>query len=287
MRASELFTRRHVVYDGAMGTTLQQAGLPVGVSPDHWCITHPDAVLGVHRAYLEAGAEVVLSNTLGANAIRQKRGPYTASELAEAGVRLARRAVDEHGAGYAALDVGALGEFLEPMGDLTFEEAVELFRAPVEAGAAAGADLVCIETMYDITEALAAVQAAKSFGGGMPVVCTLTFDANGRLLTGMPVEQAVEALEQAGVDALGCNCGVGPEQLIALLPRFTACAHVPLLMKPNAGLPAFVDGKSVYLVGPEDFAADMKRLADGGVWGLGGCCGTTAAHIAALAAAVR
>ncbi len=287
MRATELLEKPRVLFDGAMGTMLQQAGLPVGVSPDHWTFAHPETVLGIHRAYLAAGADVVLSNTFGANAIRQKHGPYTPSALAEAGVHLARQAAEEHGAGCVALDVGPLGAFLEPMGDLTFEEAVELFRAPIEAGVSAGADLVCIETMCDVTEALAAVQAAKTYGGALPVVCTLSFDANGRLLTGMPIEQAVAALEEAGVDALGCNCGVGPEQLAPLLPRFLASAHVPLLMKPNAGLPSFVDGQSVYLVGPEAFTLQMKPFADGGVWGLGGCCGTTDAHILALAALIR
>ncbi len=287
MHSFKPLSKPRLLIDGAMGTMLQQAGLPAGASPDQWNVVNPEAVLGVHRAYLGAGAELIISNTFGSNALRQKRGPYAAAALAEAGVRLARRAAGEYGERYVALDVGPLGEFLEPMGELTAEQAVDLFREPVEAGAAAGADCILIETMCDAAEAIAAVQAAKTYGGGLPVFCTMSYDGNGRLLTGMPLEAAVDALEGAGVDALGCNCGVGPEQLVALLPRFAACAHVPLIMCPNAGLPQYRDGQSVYNVGPDAFAAEMINLAAGGVWGLGGCCGTTPTHIAALGAALR
>lgn len=283
----DLFLQPHAVFDGAMGTLLLEAGLPAGASPDSWNITHPDVICAIHKAYLEAGAEVIITNTFGSNTPRQKRGSYTPSELAEAGVRLAKQAVAAFGqTRYVALDIGPLGEFIEPLGDLTEDEAIALFSEPIQAGVAAGADCILIETMCDLTEALCAVAAAKQYGGGLPVICTLSYDPNGRLMTGVQLEKVVAALEEAGVDALGCNCGVGPAQLVDLLPRFAASAHVPLVMQPNAGLPEFRDGQTVYLVDPQEYAALMKILSDGGVWGLGGCCGTTPAHIKALIEAI-
>jgi 5-methyltetrahydrofolate--homocysteine methyltransferase len=287
MRFYDTFQQPHLIFDGAMGTQLQQAGLTGGASPDVWNITHADIVRGIHAAYLEAGAMVASANTFGCNAPRQKHGAYKPAELAAAGVRIAREAIEAFGKPrFVALDVGPLGEFIEPLGDLTEEEAVALFREPIEAGVDAGADCILIETMCDLTEALCAVRAAKTYGGGLPVICSLSYDPNGRLMTGVTLESVVSALEEADVDALGCNCGVGPEQLVSLLPRFRAAAHVPLIMQPNAGLPEYRDGETVYLVGADAFAAQMKLLADGGVWGLGGCCGTTPAHIESLIAAV-
>jgi 5-methyltetrahydrofolate--homocysteine methyltransferase len=279
----ERLQQPHLFFDGAMGTQLQQAGLPAGASPDGWNLTHPDVVLAIHKAYLEAGADVITSNTFGSNAPRQKHASFSPAELAAAGVKLARQAVGNYGGErYVAFDVGPLGEFIEPMGDLTEEEAEALFREPLEAGAAERPDCILIETMCDLTEALCAVRAAKACGGGIPVLCTLSYDPNGRLMTGATLESVVAELEDAGVSALGCNCGVGPEQLVALLPRFAACSHVPLLMQPNAGLPEYRDGQTVYLVGPEAFAAQMEQLYSGGAWGLGGCCGTTPDHIRTL-----
>lgn len=288
MKFSDAFSKKHLVFDGGMGTMLLAAGLRPGQSPDQWNITNPDAVRAVHAAYLAAGADVISTNTFGSTKPRLKRVPNSAAELAAAGVRLVREAISASGReAFVALDLGPLGEFLEPLGDLTEEEALAYFREPIEAGVAAGADCLLIETMAMLDEALVCVNAAKLYGGGLPVLCTLTYDSNGRILTGETLETAVAALEDAGVDALGCNCGVGPEQLVALLPRFLACAKRPLIMQPNAGLPVFVDDETRYLVGPEAFAAQMRLLAEGGVWGLGGCCGTTPEHIAPLASLAR
>jgi len=284
MQFSDAFSKKHLVIDGGMGTMLQAAGLPAGASPDVWNITNPDAVRAVHAAYLAAGADVITSNTFGSTTPRLKRITHKPAELAAAGVRLVKEAIaasDKEA--YAALDIGPLGEFLEPLGDLTEEEALEFFREPIEAGVTAGADCILIETMSALDEALVCVQAAKQYGAGLPVICTLTYSPAGRLMTGETIETVVAALEESGVDALGCNCGVGPEQLVALLPRFTACATKPLVMQPNAGLPEYQDGQTVYLVGPDAFASEMQKLAQGGVWGLGGCCGTTPEHIALVA----
>ena len=287
MKFSQTFSKNHLIFDGGMGTMLLAAGLRAGASPDQWNLTNPDAVRAVHAAYLAAGADVITTNTFGSNRARQKHGGGAPAELVAAGVRLVREAIAASGReAFAALDIGPLGEFLEPLGDLTEEEAPEYFREPIEAGVSAGADCVLIETMGALDEALCAVKAAKTYAGGLPVLCTMTYDANGRIMTGEPLETVVAALEEAGVDALGCNCGVGPEQLVALLPRFAAAAGRPLLMQPNAGLPVYQDGETVYLVGPQAFAEQMRLLAEGGVWGLGGCCGTTPEHIALLCASV-
>ena len=285
MQLKDYFLKKHLVFDGGLGTMLLAAGLPAGASPDQWNITNPDAVRAVHAAYLSAGADVITTNTFGSTVPRQKRGAYQPAALVTAGVRLVREAIAASGRdALAALDIGPLGEFLEPLGDLTEEEAMNFFREPIEAGVSAGADFILIETMSMLDEALVCVRAAKTYGGNLPVVCTLTYDIRGRLMTGEPLEDAVSALEDAGVDALGCNCGIGPEQLVALLPRFVACATKPLVMQPNAGLPEYRDDQTVYLCGPEAFAAEMQALAQGGVWGLGGCCGTTPAHIALVSA---
>lgn len=284
MQFSDAFSKKHLIIDGGMGTMLQSAGLPAGASPDVWNITNPDAVRAVHAAYLAAGADVITSNTFGSTTPRLKRIAHKPAELAAAGVRLVKEAIAASGkTAYAALDIGPLGEFLEPLGDLTEEEALAFFREPIEAGVAAGADCILIETMSALDEALVSVKAAKQYGAGLPVLCTLTYSPAGRLMTGETIETVVATLEEAGVDALGCNCGVGPEQLVALLPRFTACATKPLVMQPNAGLPEYQDGQTVYLVGPDAFASEMQKLAQGGVWGLGGCCGTTPEHIALVA----
>ena len=287
MPFSDAFTKKQIVFDGGMGTMLQGAGLPAGAAPDEWNVTHPDEVRAVHAAYLAAGAEVITSNTFGCTKPRLKRSAFQPAELAAAGVRLVKEAIAQSGkVAYAALDVGPLGEFLEPLGDLTEEEALAYFREEIEAGVAAGADLILIETMNALDEALVAVKAAKAYGAGLPVLCTLTYSPTGRLMTGETIETVIETLEEAGVDAFGCNCGVGPEQLVTLLPRFTARATKPLLMQPNAGLPEYRDGQTVYLVGADAFALEMQKLAEGGVWALGGCCGTTPAHISRLCALV-
>jgi len=285
MQFSEAFSKKHIVFDGGLGTMLLTAGLKAGMSPDSWNIANPDAVRAVHAAYLAAGADVITANTFGSTTPRLKRVSNTPAELVEAGIRLVQEAIRASGReAYIALNLGSLGEFLEPLGDLTEEEALAYFREPIEAGAAAGADCILIETMAALDEALVCVKAAKLYGGGLHVLCTMTYDPNGRILTGEPLEKVVAALEDAGVDALGSNCGVGPEQLVSLLPRFLACAHKPLVLQPNAGLPVYQDGETRYLVGPEAFAEQMEILANGGVWGLGGCCGTTPAHISLVSA---
>ena len=279
-RIQDLWGKRLVFFDGAMGTMLQENGLPAGAAPEPWNLTHPEIIRNIHRAYLEAGCDVLKTNTFGANPI--KLHDCSTEKAVSAGVALAKEAIRETGRpAWVALDIGPTGRLLSPMGDLDFEEAYEAFREAAVCGERAGADLILIETMSDTYEVKAAVLAAKE-NTALPVIATLIFDEKGRLLTGGTIEAAAAMLEGLGVDALGLNCGLGPEQMEGLLPALRECCSLPLVINPNAGLPRFVDGKTVFDVNPDDFAGHMLRLAQGGAWMLGGCCGTTPRHIRAM-----
>lgn len=286
MNIKDCLGSRILFFDGAMGTQLQAAGLEPGQAPESWNLTHPEAVKAIHRAYLDAGADVVLSNTFGANGVKFADPACPVEEVVSAAMALAKQAVTEAGHGWAALDIGPTGKLLKPMGDLDFEAAVEAFARPVRAGAAAGADLILIETMSDLYELKAAVLAAKE-NCDLPVFASLIFDENGKLLTGGDIPAAVALLEGLGVDVIGLNCGLGPAQMAALLPQLREYTSLPILLMPNAGLPQCTGGCTHFDVSPEDFAAQMVDFARSGVWLLGGCCGTTPEHIAALTAACR
>lgn len=278
--------RRILFFDGAMGTMLQAAGLPAGEIPERWNLTRPDVIREIHRAYLEAGCDIVLTNTFGASPVKLEGTGVETEDTVAAAARLARRAVEEAGRGWVALDVGPTGRLLRPTGDLPFEEAVSAFARQVRAGAAAGADLVLIETMSDLYELKAAVLAAKE-NCSLPVFATLIFDASGKLLTGGDIPAAVALLEGLGVDALGLNCGLGPEQMAKLLPELLRWTSLPVIITPNAGLPECVDGCTLFNVTPRGFAASMRGFAQAGAWMLGGCCGTTPEHIAEMVRACR
>lgn len=278
----ETLLKRVRILDGAMGTMLQEKGLPLGVAADAWNIENPEAVCAVHTAYLAAGASMLYANSFGCNALRQKHGRYTVRALVAAALENARRAAGDDVP--VALDIGPLGALIEPFGDLEFEEAVALFAEPIQAGK--DADCIVIETMMDLGEAEAAVQAARQYGGGLPVLCSFSLDAKGRLLTGADIPAICAAMEAAGADAIGCNCGLGPEQLLGFMPVFLAHTRLPLIMKPNAGLPIVKDGVAVYDMPPARFAEAMRALSDAGARLLGGCCGTSPAHIEALKAAL-
>lgn len=278
--------RRILFFDGAMGTMLQAAGLPAGEIPERWNLTRPDVIREIHRAYLEAGCDIVLTNTFGASPVKLEGTGVETEDTVAAAARLARRAVEEAGRGWVALDVGPTGRLLRPTGDLPFEEAVSAFARQVRAGAAAGADLVLIETMSDLYELKAAVLAAKE-NCSLPVFATLIFDASGKLLTGGDIPAAVALLEGLEVDALGLNCGLGPEQMAKLLPELLRWTSLPVIITPNAGLPECVDGCTLFNVTPRGFAASMRGFAQAGAWMLGGCCGTTPEHIAEMVRACR
>ena len=284
MNIREALSRRVLIFDGGMGTMLQAAGLPAGYEPELWNLERPDAVRAVHAQYLSAGADIVTTNTFGANAVKLAGHPV--EEIVTAAVSLAREAVTEHGSGFVALDLGPTGRLLRPLGDRPFEEAGAAYAPAVGAGAAAGADLVLIETMSDLYEAKAAVLAAKEHCD-LPIFVSVVLDQTGRMLTGGDLSSAVALLEGLGVDAIGLNCGLGPEQMAALFPELLNLTSLPVLIQPNAGLPECVDGCTHFRVGPEDFAAAMAELVRAGLRAAGGCCGTTPEHIRALADACR
>ena len=274
--------------DGGTGTSLQARGLQPGELPETWNFTHPEEIISLHRAYYEAGSHAVCTNTFGANGLKfnGQNGP-SVREIIRAAVQCARKARDTARGGqrerFIALDIGPLGHLLSPLGDIPFERAVDLFAEMVRAGADAGADFVLIETMNDSYETKAAVLAAKE-NCGLPVFVSNVYDESGKLMTGATPEAMVAMLEGLGADVIGMNCSLGPEKMLALLPRFMACASVPVLVKPNAGLPRSENGRTVYDVGPAEFAAVMRKIAAGGAGIIGGCCGTTPEYLKALVA---
>ena len=273
--------QRALIFDGGLGTLLQAQGLPGGELPGRWNLTHRDVIRAVHLSYLRAGAEVLNMNTFGANRLHFPEGPAEVIRAAAALAKEARKVAGREEDAYIALDIGPTGKLLKPYGDLAFEDAVGIFAEVVREGAAAGADLVLIETMSDLYEAKAALLAAKE-NCSLPVFVTCTFDRTGRLLTGADAETVVTVLEGLGADALGVNCSLGPADMLPIIRTLCACASVPVIVNPNAGLPSAEGGRTVYDVGPDAFAAAMGRIARMGARGLGGCCGTTPAHIRKL-----
>lgn len=278
MNFREILGKRMLFLDGGMGTLLQERGLKPGELPESFNLVRPEVVREIHKAYLQAGADIILSNTFGANALKFSN----VEEIVAAGVENARQVVKECGKdALVALDIGPTGKLLKPLGTLDFEEAVQLYKQVAAAGERAGADLIVIETMSDTYELKAAVLAAKE-ATSLPVIATVIFGENGKMLTGATPEAVVALLEGLRVDAIGINCGLGPKQMKSVFAKMAACASVPLVISPNAGLPRTENGQTVFDVEPEDFAAEMEELLGIGAWIAGGCCGTTPAHIKAL-----
>ena len=278
MEPSEL-----IILDGGMGTQLQAAGLPMGQAPELWNLTEPEKVTAVHRRYVEAGSRVLYTNTFGVNRLKTSRIGHSVRELVEGGVRCARAAAGKEEV-RVALDIGPLGQILEPLGTLRFEEAYDIFREIVEAGRDAGADLIVIETMSDLYEVKAAVLAAKE-NSSLPVWVTMTFEASGRTFVGTTVSAMGLTLSGLGVDAMGFNCSLGPKELLPMIRELRRWTDKPLILKPNAGLPDPATGE--YRITPEEFAAELEPAPGEGVQILGGCCGTTPDFIRALSAATE
>lgn len=278
MEFKTLLERDFILLDGAMGTMLQRKGLAPGASSELVALEHPEWLEEIHRAYLEAGSHIIYADTFGAN--REKLAPSgrTPREVIGAAVGIARRAAEPYGA-LVALDIGPLGRLLAPAGDMTFEEAYDLFAEMMEAGAEAGADLVVLETMADLQELRAGILAAKE-RTGLPVICTMTFDRGGRTFMGCSAASMALTAEGMGVEALGVNCSLGPRELPPLIETLRQWTTLPLIAKPNAGLPS---GEGAgYDITPEEFAASQRKLAEMGVKLLGGCCGTDPGYIALL-----
>ena len=272
-------------FDGGMGTLLQSKGLQPGELPEVWNLEHAEEIIDIHKAYFEAGSDIVLSNTFGANAIKFHDSKYGLKEIVTAGIQNAKKAaergVHDGRKTYVALDVGPTGKLLKPMGDLSFEDAYDAFKETMIYGEQAGADLIHIETMSDSYEVKAAVLAAKE-NTSLPVFATMIFDDKGKLLTGGDVPSVVAMLEGLRVDALGLNCGLGPKQMLPILNDLRRYTSLPIIVKPNAGLPKQKNGETYYDVEPDEFARIMQEVVKGGACVIGGCCGTTPEHIKKL-----
>ena len=273
----ERFQDNIVLLDGAMGTVLQQKGLPPGGKPELLNLTQPELLESIHREYIAAGSQVVYTNTFGANGLKLAQTGHGVEEVVAAAVGIAKRAAE--GKALVALDIGPLGELLEPMGTLSFERAYDLFREIATAGAKAGADLAVIETMTDLYETKAALLAVKE-NTSLPVLVTMSFDESGRTFTGCTVPSMARTLEGLGADAIGLNCSLGPDKLAPLLAELCRCTRLPVVAKPNAGLPDPATGR--YDMGPEAFAVALAPCLEAGVTIFGGCCGTTPAYIRQL-----
>ena len=277
------FLKDNIVYlDGGMGTLLQAEGLTAGEHPERWNITHPDIITNIHKAYFDAGSNVVCTNTFGANSLKFSEPELR--EIIKSAIFNARAAAMESTSPsekFVALDIGPSGKLLSPLGDLDFEDAVSVFAKTVRLGVEYGVDLIVIETMNDSYETKAALLAAKE-NSDLPVIVTNAYGEDGKLMTGASPAAMVAMLEGMGADAVGANCSLGPRQLLGVADELLRYASVPVVLKPNAGLPRAEGGKTVFDVLPEEFSAELCEIVKKGVRVVGGCCGTTPEYIKAL-----
>ena len=271
----ERLGKERLYWDGGTGSVLQAKGLKGGELPERWNLTRPEDIVQLAVSYLEAGSDIVNSNTFGANRLHYP-DPEDLKAVVQAGVRHVQEARRRTGRddAFVALDIGPTGRLLKPMGDLDFEDAVSIFAEVMRYGAEAGADLILIETMSNSLEAKAAVLAAKE-NSDLPVCVTTIYDGKGKLLTGGTVQSVTAMMEGLRVDALGVNCGLGPRQMLPIVKELTEVCSLPVIVNPNAGLPRSENGKTVYDLTAEEFAAEMLEIAKLPVHVLGGCCGTT------------
>ncbi len=281
-----LFERGVVLLDGAAGTNLQQAGMPGNACPEQWILEHPDVMRSLQRSYVEAGTQILYAPTFTGNRI--KLAEYgLADQLADINTRLVALAKEAaQGQAVVAGDLTMTGQQLYPLGELQFEQLVDIYKEQAKVLCDAGADLFVVETMMSLQETRAAVIAIKEICD-LPVMASLTFEDDGRTLFGTNPETAVVVLQSLGVDAVGLNCSTGPMEMVEIVGQMYAYANIPILAKPNAGLPELENGQTVYKTSPQEFAEAGKKLVDAGAAALGGCCGTTPAHIKALSQAVK
>ena len=279
-----------LIADGATGTLLQAAGLPTGMPGEAWVLERPEAIMGLHCAYAEAGSQIILTTTFGGTRARLEAAglDVQVTEINRRAAELARQVAGEEI--YVAGDIGPTGELMVPLGPLTYEAAVELFAEQAQALAAGGVDVIYIETMSDLNEAKAAVEGARQ-ACDLPVFCTFSFDTHGRTSMGVSPAQAAQAMAALGVPATGANCGHAPEEVLDFLPQMRESAPdaeaIALIAKPNAGVPRMVKRQVVYDATPERMAELALRYVELGASIVGTCCGSSPAHIAAIAAAVQ
>ena len=275
-----------IILDGAMGTGLMKAGMPVDACTEEWALAHPEAVIAIQKDYVEAGAQIVYAPTFGANRIKLKEYGLEdrIEEFNKELVAVSKRAVD--GNALVAGDMTMTGQIPYPVGDVPFETFVEVYKEQAKYLVEAEVDLIVVETMMSMQECRAAVLAIREVCD-LPIMATLTYNEDGRTLYGTPPEVAINVLQSLGVDAVGVNCSTGPEGMVPIVEKMAEYATVPLIAKPNAGLPELEGMETVYRMTPEEFARTGKKLIEAGASLVGGCCGTTPAHIAALAEAVK
>lgn len=279
----QLFNEKILILDGATGTNLMNAGMPLGVCPEKYILEHKEVMLELQTSYLNAGTDILYAPTFTCNRLKLREYGLE-NDLYQMNmelVALSKQAVAECGHGYVAGDLTMTGEMLYPMGKLQFEELVDIYKEQIKVLVEAGCDLLVVETMMSLAETRAAVIAANEICD-LPVMASLTFNEDGRTLYGTDPVTAVNVLQNLGVDAIGVNCSTGPDKMTELVAAMKEVAFVPVFAKPNAGMPELVDGKSVYAMTPETFAEDMKMIIEAGAGMVGGCCGTTPAHIKAL-----
>ena len=281
MEIKEYLKDNLLIFDGAMGTMLQKEGLPIGDNPEIFGLKNSDKLLKIHKKYLDAGCNVLTTNTFGCNELKITKLGYTVEEIIDNAIKVARQAIEESDKSkprFVALDIGPIGEMLEPMGTLSFERAYEIFARQAIQGEKSGADLIIIETMMDLYEAKAAVLAVKE-NTNLPVICTMTFEENGRSFTGCLPEAMVATIEGLGVDAIGVNCSLGPKQLLPIVKRITELAKIPVIVQANAGLPIIKNNEAIYEMTAKEFFQGVKEFVDLGVSIIGGCCGTNETFI--------
>jgi homocysteine S-methyltransferase len=298
-RIEKIFGRRTILCDGAMGTALYARGVFINRCYDELNLSRPELVRGVHEEYLQAGAEIIETNTFGANALRLQRYGLQerVEEINQAGVRIARQAVQQlsekqAGTAWVAGSVGPLGVHLEPLGKTSLDEARAAFAEQIRALTAGGrpgtgVDLLILETMMALNEAEQAVLAAREVAPDVPVVVMMTVDEEANCLDGSSPETAAARIASWGVDGLGCNCSVGPATVLTAIERMASATTLPLMAMPNAGMPRSVDGRNIYLCSPEYMASFARKFTKASVQFIGGCCGTTPQHIRAMKSALR
>ncbi len=293
-RLTELFGTRNVLCDGAMGTSLYDRGIFLNRCYDELNLSQPELVRTVHEEYLQAGAEIIETNTFGANALRLQRYDLADQVVAinRAGAEIARQAVNQlaekqNGEAWVAGSIGPLGVLLEPLGKTGLEEARAAFSEQIRGLAEGGVDLLLIETVSALNEAEQAILAAKATAPHLPVLVMVTVDEDANCLDGSTPETAAARLTEWGADAIGCNCSLGPATVLTAIERMSSVSHLPLIAMPNAGMPRAVDGRNIYLCSPEYMASFARKLIKAGVQFVGGCCGTNPSHIRAMKSSLR
>ncbi|GAB1475913.1 homocysteine S-methyltransferase family protein [Bacillota bacterium] len=291
MDVRQLLDKRIIVFDGAMGTMLQKAGLPTGQVPELFNFKHPDIIKDIYLQYLGAGSDIISTNTFGANRLKVKGCGYSVDEIVTRAVELAKEATAEYereygGRKYAALSLGPVGKLMAPTGDLEFEEACDLYREQILPGIKAGADLILIETQSDLYELKAAIVTAREITD-IPLFSTVTYQEDGRMLMGSDPLAAVTMLQNLGVDGLGVNCSLGPGQMLPIVEKLLENSVLPVMVQPNAGLPSVVNGETVYNVDSQKYADYMEQMIRAGVSIVGGCCGTSPEYIKAVSERIK